>query len=179
MSINFRGQRGSNLSDTVLLDCRRGGVTRGRVRARTLARSDDVTGSRAPLEKRFWRHVSPEPNSGCWLWDGALSPWGYGVIGIGPQKTQCAHVVSWLIFRVQPIPDGYEVDHKCRVRSCVNPDHLEPVTHQENCRRGDQGKHLSQRTQCPRGHLYAGSNLQVYGGRRFCRECQNSRRRKN
>lgn len=81
----------------------------------------------------FLKHAIPEPNTGCWLWLGHLNKDGYGR---GSHKG-----AKWLAHRfsyetaVGPIGDGLEIDHLCRVRCCVNPDHLEPVTPIENTRR--------------------------------------------
>ena len=87
-----------------------------------------------PIETRLLNKISPEPNSGCWLYLGALQPNGYARITFNG-KTARAHRVSYLIFRGE-IPDGLEIDHLCRVRCCVNPDHLEVVSRSINVRRG-------------------------------------------
>lgn len=71
----------------------------------------------------------PEPNSGCWLWMWAVDGNGYGAI-----CSQLAHRLSYGAF-VGPIPPELTIDHKCCVNSCINPDHLEPVTRAENTRR--------------------------------------------
>jgi len=124
---------------------------------------------------RFFAKVSPEPNTGCWLWSGAISGGGYGQFSI-KRKIQYAHRVSYVHF-VGPIPSGLEIDHLCRTRSCVNPDHLEPVTRRENTKRGNLFKVLAAQkaaiTHCPRGHPYSGDNLYRYpsDGRRGCRAC--------
>lgn len=83
----------------------------------------------------------PEPNSGCWLWLGELNSAGYGRISQGSNHNgtrvrSLAHRVSYELAK-GPIPEGLELDHLCRVRCCVNPGHLEPVTRSENNRRGD------------------------------------------
>lgn len=97
-------------------------------------------------------------------------------------KMRLAHRVAYEI-HVGPIPDGLEIDHLCRVRCCVNPDHLEPVTHRENMRRSPSwnsvGRRQKAKTHCPKGHPYSGYNLIVTkSGCRFCRKCQNSHKRK-
>jgi hypothetical protein len=90
--------------------------------------------TRVPLEARFESKYIPEPNSGCWLWMGALLPFGYGVLGAGGHTgTIRAHHAAWRIYRGD-IPAGMWVLHKCDVPSCVNPDHLFLGTHQDNMR---------------------------------------------
>lgn len=78
----------------------------------------------ATLAERIEHHSMPEPNSGCWLWTGALSKSGYGHIGMrNPKTTKLAHRISWLAFR-GPILNEEQVLHRCDMRCCVNPDHL-------------------------------------------------------
>jgi hypothetical protein len=84
------------------------------------------------LEKH-WSKISPEPNSGCWLWEGAANPDGYGRVKIG-RDLRLAHRAAYQT-DVGPIPAGMQVDHLCRVCCCCNPDHLEAVTPKENMRR--------------------------------------------
>ena len=76
------------------------------------------------LPERFWNKVNK--TEGCWLWTAALSH-GYGRFG----KGGAAHRLAWED-RNGPIPEGLVLDHLCRVPRCVNPEHLEPVTHREN-----------------------------------------------
>lgn len=91
----------------------------------------------SPME-RFLANVLPEPNSGCWLWLGCLNRKGYAQIGLGP-KVLRAHRFAFELFR-GPLSASLDIDHLCRVRCCVNPHHLEPVTHRENCKRGKLGE---------------------------------------
>ena len=138
-----------------------------------------------PLIDRFMRHVSPEPNTGCWLWTGAVQGGGYGVFDID-ERTGLAHRAAYRIFK-GPIREGLQIDHLCRVRCCVNPDHLEPVTHAENLRRGlgnraattEAAKQRSARTHCPRGHERNESNVYVNPthGRKACRACNREKAR--
>ena len=111
--------------------------------------------------------ISPEPNTGCWLWTSYEIGNGYG----------CHRKVYEAL--KGPIPHGLSLDHLCRVRCCVNPDHLEPVTHEENVRRGECGVNNRVKTHCPRGHEYTAGNTRVYKGKRwtgrFCRECERLR----
>lgn len=71
----------------------------------------------------------------CWEWTGAKDQHGYGRFGVR-RKNRRAHVVAWMLEH-GPIPDGLELDHLCRNRGCVRPDHMELVTHRENLMRGD------------------------------------------
>lgn len=73
-------------------------------------------------------------NNGCWIWGRFTLPNGYGQLTVKGKRT-LAHRYMYEK-HVGPIPDGLVIDHLCRVRNCVNPDHLEPVTHTENQRRG-------------------------------------------
>jgi len=82
------------------------------------------------VRERFFDKVSPEPNSGCWLWDATGDEKGYGFLKIGNRHHR-AHRVSYQLHK-GPIPKGMVVDHLCSVRCCVNPDHLEAVSHREN-----------------------------------------------
>lgn len=122
--------------------------------------------------------VIPEPNSGCWLWVGQLNAGGYGSVGFHG-KTRNAHRVSYFLATGDEVL-GFDLDHLCRVRSCVNPAHLEPVSRSENLRRGNTGDNLATRaaavTHCPRGHAYLGSNLYTCPrGHRNCVACQRQR----
>ena len=87
----------------------------------------------ATVPVRFHAKVEPEPNTGCWLWIGARLRDGYGELFVN-RVVRRAHLVAYTLYR-GPIPIGLEADHTCRVRSCVNPWHLEFVTHVENIRR--------------------------------------------
>ena len=127
----------------------------------------------AATKDRFMDKVSPEPNSGCWLWTAFVNPGGYGTFWMGDKLTM-AHRTAYKMF-VGEIPDGLELDHLCRVRSCVNPDHLEAVTSQENSQRGKSANR--EKTHCPQGHEYSAENTYVTpSGHRQCRECQDRRR---
>lgn len=122
------------------------------------------------LEERLWRKISPEPNTGCWLWTGADNGAGYGTLTFGHSKRAYAHRVSYEHF-VGPIPDGLQLDHKCRVPCCVNPDHLEPVSNAENTRRGALSALRPPRETCKRGHKLALTAYVDSQGHTQCREC--------
>lgn len=81
-----------------------------------------------PLKSRFWKNV--QRSEGCWIWDGSLNESGYGIIGY-QKETLRAHRVSWEL-HMGSIPEGMQIDHKCRNRQCVNPDHLRIATQKQN-----------------------------------------------
>lgn len=109
----------------------------------------------------------------CMLWAGAKSQNGYGQFYVGGTRRP-AH--RWYFEQVRgTVPEGLELDHLCRWRSCVNPWHLEPVTHQENMRRGRS--HQREQAHCIHGHEFTPENTYPVDGKRQCRECgrRNSR----
>ena len=135
----------------------------------------------ASLQERLYDKISPEPNSGCWLWTGACSRNGYARLG-----QAYAHR---LIYEAEkgPIPAGLDIDHLCSVRCCVNPDHLEAVTRSENLRRRKRlnlrivqpaNRQLTYRNYCKRGHEMTEANTysrKDRWGERECLACRNLR----
>lgn len=121
--------------------------------------------------ERLLDKVMPVPECGCWLWLGSTNGNGYGNFSY-QGRTRNAHRVSYEL-HYGSIPEGMEIDHKCRMRCCVNPAHLEPVTHAENMRRSPDAAPAVYRnkTHCPNGHPYVGENLYRYKGKRHCRTC--------
>lgn len=123
------------------------------------------------LRETAERLFDPEPNSGCWLWFGAGNGWGYGSLGRGG-KAYAAHRLMYEAL-VGPIPPGLQIDHLCRVRSCVNPTHMEPVTQRVNLLRGQTvvARQAAQ-THCVHGHAFTEDNTWVSKkGKRGCRAC--------
>ena len=109
-----------------------------------------------------------EPNSGCWLWTGYVHKTGYGSYTL-KGKTRLAHRFSYEMY-VGDIPEGHDLDHLCRVRCCVNPDHLEPVSRRENLERSPIWS--GNFTHCPSGHAYDEGNTYYYNGSRRCMACR-------
>ena len=123
------------------------------------------------VAENIWKFILPEPNSGCWLWIGAQQYSGYGIWSFrGRDRLSHRFVYEWLR---GPIPKGLTLDHLCRVTSCVNPSHLEPVTMKVNILRGNgwAGRQARQ-TECKRGHPLSGENLYMVGTMRNCRSCR-------
>lgn len=123
---------------------------------------------------RFAGKIRVDDLTSCWLWTAALGRDGYGRIGAGGRrgKSLLAHRASYELF-VAPIPAGLEIDHLCRNRACVNPDHLLATTRRDNLIRGDGAEIQLRRTHCPKGHPYDEANTISRYGRRFCRTCHN------
>lgn len=129
-----------------------------------------------PVE-RLMRHVSVS-SDGCWLWTGALAGGGYGK-GWSNGRTVLAHRWAYQLL-VGAVPEGLELDHLCRVRRCVNPEHLEPVTASVNVLRSTgpavAGRHNAIKTHCPQGHPYDEANTYISpSGGRSCRTCSAAR----
>lgn len=116
------------------------------------------------------RRISPEPNSGCWLWDGAWSV-GYGSVRVPEKKaTGLVHIEVYKLLK-GPVPEGLQLDHLCRMRCCCNPDHLEPVTQIVNLQRGAGLTSINKaKTHCKNGHSLADARI-LKRGWRACSEC--------
>ena len=146
------------------------GLTTDAVKERTMA-------ARKSTEDRFWEKVNKDGAGGCWLWTAGVTK-GYGRFWDGKRTVQ-AHRWSWEDAN-GAIPGSLDTDHLCRVRRCVNPAHLETVTHQVNVLRGFSPSALgAQRTRCPKGHPYKGLNLYIGSkSKRYCCECHRAHARK-
>jgi len=125
---------------------------------------------RGSVEVRFFAKIKIDEQSGCWVWVGALSSNGYGSFRAIPAIAEAAHRVSYRLRHGALPPKGFDLDHLCRNRACVNPDHLEVVTRSVNLNRGIKRNLL--KTQCPSVHAYSGENLRVHPtGGRACKAC--------
>lgn len=117
---------------------------------------------------RYWPKV--DSRGECHEWTAATNNGGYGVFRLNGRQVY-AHRLAWVIAHQAPLPTSLTIDHVCRNRTCVNPEHLEAVTHRVNTSR--QPNAHERRTHCPAGHEYAGANLYRFpDGRRACRACQ-------
>lgn len=143
--------------------------------------------SRRTEAERFWAFVDKTAPNGCWLWTGFTLK-GYGKF---KRSRQGASYPTWFAHRVSyvwakgEIPAGMVIDHLCRTRNCVNPDHLEAVTQQENTLRGEGIAAVNaHKTHCSKGHEFTEKNIihswirkhtrQV----RECRKCKNAKNRR-
>lgn len=129
---------------------------------------------------RFSNLYIPVPESGCWLWLGQVSKKGYPFFYVRNASRRIrAHRYAYEMFR-GPIQASLVMDHLCRVRCCVNPDHLEAVTNKENLARGVGLASINaKKTHCLRGHLFAGDNLRMEPRGRVCRACKRIRDNKH
>lgn len=115
------------------------------------------------LVNRFIGRIDFE-DSECWTFLGNKNKDGYGGISVSG-KWWSTHRYSYVTL-VGEIPEGLELDHLCSNRACANPDHLEPITHIENVRRGEKAS----RTHCPQGHEYSVEN--TYLNKKGWRKCK-------
>lgn len=128
-----------------------------------------------PAEDRFWPKV--QVTQGCWLWIGGRDMHGYGHFYFGPDDGQGgSHRFSWEL-RNGPVPAGMHLDHLCRVRHCVRPDHMEVVSNRENVLRGvGPSAENARKTHCKRDHEFTPENTgRNKAGNRYCRECERAK----
>lgn len=142
------------------------GLVKGEHRRFVVGHKPKRVTSSAQAELRFWSKV--DKSGDCWLWTGRTKPDGYGVFKNKSPDGRWVHVYAHRFSYEAvcgPIPEGLTIDHLCRVRNCVNPDHLDPVTRIENMRR-------SRKPECRRGH-----NRELASGPNWCcRACENGTR---
>lgn len=142
-----------------------------------------------PVADRFWAKV--DKSGDCWVWTSSLYRFGYGQFFLSRGKSISAHRYAYEAL-VGPVPQGLELDHLCHTRDlscpggwtcphrkCVNPAHLEPVTHAENMARGrNAGRTRMGDTHCQHGHEFTPENTyRRPNGSRQCRACRAAHRR--
>lgn len=134
-----------------------------------------------PIELRLWSRADCSDPARCWVWTGYRDKCGYGRIQ-SRGRLYSVHRKAYEL-AVGPIPDGFEIDHLCSNRACINPAHLEAVTHRANVLRGNApAARQARQTHCIHGHEFTPENTRWYtnGRRRQCDACQiarNERRR--
>ncbi len=130
------------------------------------------TTDRPSVEESFWSRV--DASGVCWEYTGSRDKEGYGKARMNG-KGWLAHRLAYTLL-VGEIAKDLQLDHLCRNHSCVNPDHLEPVTQAENMRRGVAAHMLRARaasiTHCKHGHPYTEENTYRQNGKRYCRACK-------
>lgn len=138
-----------------------------------------------PLDERFWAKVNKRgpvsdgrPDLGpCWLWTASTDDSGYGQFAISAGKVVKAHIVAYKLTNGR-VPRGIVLDHLCRVLSCVNPGHLDPVTGRVNILRGlSTAARNAIAIDCIHGHPFSGDNLYEYRGHRMCKTCMRARKK--
>lgn len=112
--------------------------------------------------------------SGCIEWTGRIDRYGYGQFRPGGRETTNMGAHRWAYSHfVGTIPDGFQIDHLCRNRACVNPEHLEAVTPRENVMRSLNPPSLNaKKTHCVRGHPFSDENTDIRRGGRVCKTCR-------
>lgn len=146
------------------------------------------------FRRKYYVSSKPHPELGtpCWLWTGQRWSYGYGQFHLWSKtlpggkrvfKRISAHKALYEHVN-GPVPEGLELDHLCRNRRCVNPAHLEPVTHAENVKRGEAGLHNPVKTHCSNGHAYDEVGFYVIksdpkGEYRRCKRCHADKAKKD
>ena len=128
------------------------------------------------LPVRIASKIAIESDNGCWLW--TASSWqGYGQVSWQGRPVKAHRLIYKLL--VGPVPEGMTLDHLCRKRACVNPAHLEPVSHQVNLLRGEGFPSVNARkTHCIHGHEFTVENTGRNSLGRYCRSCHNASSRR-
>lgn len=163
----------STLKNLLELEAERGAI-RKRLRPEKMAKKEDGQGSLSHLLERFFEKVEKTDN--CWRWNAALNKKGYGRFNIGG-RVFLSHRISFALAG-REIADGLVLDHTCKTKSCVNPDHLEAVTNIENLTRSPEV--WIGRDTCKKGHKSTPENAWEYtdfrgSKRKQCRKCHSIR----
>lgn len=131
--------------------------------------TDDLTARlREADADRFWALV--EPTGFCWAWTGSLTYQGYGSFSAGKRTTLRAHRVAYALLIGTP---PALLDHLCRNRKCVNPDHLVKKSNRANVLEGFGPTAVNARKRvCVNGHSFTRANTYESHGHRLCRRCR-------
>ena len=119
------------------------------------------------ISDRFWSKV--DKTDSCWLWTACKNRKGYGHFSVGGRsgRPHLAHRMSYE-FLIGPIPQGLTIDHLCKNKACVNPEHLEAVPNAVNTGRSDRAT----KTECVHGHIYAKDGVSTHNKKRYCLGCK-------
>lgn len=154
----------------------RGDVMSGTRAGALLRESRKAKPTAAERMDRFLSNVEASAD-GCWLWTASVKDTGYAQFRVDGALV-LGHRFAFEYF-VGRIPEGLTLDHLCRVRRCVNPTHLEPVSVGVNTLRGDgPSARAARATHCPHGHPYDEGNTCVSSGARYCRACAREKMRR-
>lgn len=124
----------------------------------------------AAKDRIMSRILIPKNKDDCWEWLGFHTKFGYSRINLGFNINPDVHRIMYELVKGK-VPKGLELDHLCRNKGCINPDHLEAVTHVENQKRGKVNQNKN-KTHCKRGHEFIKDNTYVNSkGVRACKEC--------
>jgi len=138
------------------------------------------------VSKRLMEKCATDKNR-CWVWEGSLSPQGYGQISIN-NRPYLTHRVSLALFKPDLFEDVLWVDHTCKNRKCINPSHLRPVSQKINATENSSSAAAGNRTKthCKHGHEFSPENTRFrhidkerrnYG--RICRQCEKEWKKKH
>ena len=143
----------------------------------TFAKGTACIKQKRTVTDRFWPKVHKTDT--CWLWIGAINPNGYGRF---QYNGSIGYAHRWAYEQAHgPIPDGMDIDHLCRVRHCVNPDHMEAVSRRKNILRGEHpSAKLHRNNMCKHGHVRNSDNAYINShGWWICRVCRRNRKRQD
>lgn len=126
------------------------------------------------MKKTIEHHIKTiKKIDGCWIWQGSVDSKGYGQL--------MSNGIVWRAHRffytnlVGEIPVDYQIDHLCKKKLCVNPEHLEAVTQTENIERSGAWNYNKAKTHCPQGHEYTSENTLFRQNKRTCKTCKKNR----
>lgn len=127
---------------------------------------------------RFWTKVTVGLEDECWLWSGSLDRKGYGNFSVAKNKSNKAHIFSYVL-HYGLFKKGLQVDHKCKIRNCVNPKHLQLLTPKKNNERSSSPSAINaKKIHCVHGHPFDKNNTIRYkDGYRRCKTCEMERRK--